>query len=550
MSICGTDSHMAPEMQLGDAYDRAVDVYSFGVMMIELMTRKQIGSHHSASHTFLARRPETLFEMDLTQVRAICESVHAPPSLIELACQCCQTEPTLRPAARDVWEWLDDLLNEIPESGVPPPPVPPLPMVASRTHATLDVEAQLKPLESIDDVDDETVENPPAHPRLPVKQGWMFKRKMHGLRLWRKRWFVLRPEEATLTWYNNADEATKGSSRGSLSLFDSVIIRGSGFRFKILTKDEIKEMRRSDLDNRELAAASEDILNEWLTAIRAVIDAHANDSTNTFDKGPFYLPISPSKDSNYSFNSNGSEQDDQLCSPRSAEDDRRLSAVGSFAQSRRRKKWSFQENKTSPFPQKKHGKKHGVVPTVTEWLAQLHMSQYQTAFETAGYSDVMHIQSLGLNEDDFTRLGITNPLHKRVFLDLGSASWCPQVQVKVIAQLELNGIVVFEVRAAWKFWRSSLMMREEDFSKLHGALTLSLKRPGRRKGSGPLMLPDLPEGIRTSRSSRGSEKSAGQESIQSYLDQIVTAVDDGHHLDELVVILRHLRLGWTSLNEI
>ncbi len=44
MSICGTESHMAPEVQLDEGYNKAADMFSFGVFLVEMMARHRIGS--------------------------------------------------------------------------------------------------------------------------------------------------------------------------------------------------------------------------------------------------------------------------------------------------------------------------------------------------------------------------------------------------------------------------------------------------------------------------------------------------------------------------
>jgi serine/threonine protein kinase len=38
MTMCGTDEWMAPEVILGDKYDESADVFSFGVIIAELIT--------------------------------------------------------------------------------------------------------------------------------------------------------------------------------------------------------------------------------------------------------------------------------------------------------------------------------------------------------------------------------------------------------------------------------------------------------------------------------------------------------------------------------
>jgi len=41
MTLCGTDEWMAPEVALGEKYDAKADVFSFGMVIVELITRKK-----------------------------------------------------------------------------------------------------------------------------------------------------------------------------------------------------------------------------------------------------------------------------------------------------------------------------------------------------------------------------------------------------------------------------------------------------------------------------------------------------------------------------
>jgi len=42
-TMCGTDEFMAPELMLGDAYNEKSDVFSFGMLMFEIIARKDVG---------------------------------------------------------------------------------------------------------------------------------------------------------------------------------------------------------------------------------------------------------------------------------------------------------------------------------------------------------------------------------------------------------------------------------------------------------------------------------------------------------------------------
>ena len=134
MTIAGTDEFMAPELLFGDPYDERADVFSFGVVLWELITRRIPGKAG-----FMVREPRSKFNLDFAALRSAGAEVAAPPSLIEAACQACAYEPEDRPSAESLVEWLASLTEEldkplvevVEEGGVPSPlrkqSVPPLP---------------------------------------------------------------------------------------------------------------------------------------------------------------------------------------------------------------------------------------------------------------------------------------------------------------------------------------------------------------------------------------------------------------------------------------
>lgn len=120
MTICGSDHFMAPEVQFGEVYDERADVFSFGIVLWELIYRQAPGVGG-----FAERGPRTKFRLDVDGLRDGAPS-DAPASLINLAVSCCAYEPEERISSEEALEWLEDLTREMEDSeaDVPIPPVP------------------------------------------------------------------------------------------------------------------------------------------------------------------------------------------------------------------------------------------------------------------------------------------------------------------------------------------------------------------------------------------------------------------------------------------
>lgn len=128
MTICGTNEYMAPEMLFDEPYNNLVDIFSFGMVLLEIMARKQVGQDG-----FAERPPRDGFQLDFGQLKLyLAEDV--PPSLEALAIQCLSFEHADRPTPEDVHEWLVDLLHTYDKDGVEPPELPPIPDFTSDTN--------------------------------------------------------------------------------------------------------------------------------------------------------------------------------------------------------------------------------------------------------------------------------------------------------------------------------------------------------------------------------------------------------------------------------
>lgn len=82
MTICGTDDWMAPEVIRGDAYDAKCDVFSYGIVLFEMITRKKVKS-------IISREASSGYLIDVNDFKKHCPP-ETPRSFIKLAVECCQ----------------------------------------------------------------------------------------------------------------------------------------------------------------------------------------------------------------------------------------------------------------------------------------------------------------------------------------------------------------------------------------------------------------------------------------------------------------------------
>uniref|UniRef100_A0A8V1AIY0 Protein kinase domain-containing protein n=1 Tax=Gallus gallus TaxID=9031 RepID=A0A8V1AIY0_CHICK len=103
LSLVGSAFWMAPEMLRGEPYDRKVDVFSFGIVLCEILGRIP------ADPEVLPRTQD--YGLD---VAAFCRMVSGcPRQVLDLAACCCRVEAFKRPYFSDILDELEDISENL-----------------------------------------------------------------------------------------------------------------------------------------------------------------------------------------------------------------------------------------------------------------------------------------------------------------------------------------------------------------------------------------------------------------------------------------------------
>lgn len=100
---------MSPEIIMGEQFDLPTDVYSLGIIFIEILTGILVGSK-----VYSRKAPKFTPDADIVRRRA---SAECPPDFIDLALECCRFAPAERPKMPAVLERLQKIEREI-ERGI------------------------------------------------------------------------------------------------------------------------------------------------------------------------------------------------------------------------------------------------------------------------------------------------------------------------------------------------------------------------------------------------------------------------------------------------
>lgn len=103
MSLCGSMYFNAPELILGQGYNSMVDIYSYGIFLLEVITRGTVD---------LTRSEENQFTLDVKELRKSMPE-DCPDQFWMIAFSCCNFNPEKRPVARKLVSYLEAVRQKL-----------------------------------------------------------------------------------------------------------------------------------------------------------------------------------------------------------------------------------------------------------------------------------------------------------------------------------------------------------------------------------------------------------------------------------------------------
>jgi len=105
MTMCGTDEFMAPEIIMGLEYDAKADVFSYGMLLFEIITRKDVGQ-------VIPRNPDDGYAISEQKLRNQLPK-DCPQHFCELGFLCIKYAPDKRPDFLKIIGFLKKLLKRL-----------------------------------------------------------------------------------------------------------------------------------------------------------------------------------------------------------------------------------------------------------------------------------------------------------------------------------------------------------------------------------------------------------------------------------------------------
>lgn len=455
------------------------------------------------------------FAIDVDAAKAALPT-NTPESLISLALQCTEYDPSLRPQANVVVDWLSDLEKTIPSdeemkhlpsiintvreaslfnnADIPDSTqniVQHSPLLAFRQFSfdladsdnendgsgaaihLLDENDRYRSFKlyendanSMATLSTEIATNDKERVVI-LKSGYLYKRNETGFRNWKKLWCTL--TDTRFTWKSSVETPKKNF----FDLKECTLKRTRNNRF-LLIEHLHSDEERSELDRRPSVGNTIGIsFGSGMSGRSMSPNFPANNSTI-----PAHSPILRNTSGgvqNISFYQrefaaeNALEMEEWVYAIQEAINDlieERQSEDILFYPTNRQ---NFSDD-TKSLSLADTIKPITEVKSIKEWFSAVgfneeQASKYNDKFIERGYDNIQMIGEVGLQKEDMSFIGIDNPLHSRIILNSFNASYTDTLKLSVVGWSKFDSMVVYKVVSRWKFNRSSLYMRFPNFRR-------------------------------------------------------------------------------------
>ncbi|KAG7396946.1 hypothetical protein PHYBOEH_001513 [Phytophthora boehmeriae] len=426
-SYCGTDAYMAPEMFLDEDYDQSVDIFSFGVVLMEMLCCRVANADG-----FVQRLPQYKFRVMLPEFREALPA-SCPPTLATLAEDNTHDDVELIPftpyerepqieedddayyGENDEEDCDDDDEEDDEDEDEDDYSVH-----TNGRHNTMgmDSDEEERDVHSqvVNDpfIDEENVDNDilaqPATP-APYHEGLILKRNRRGKRSWGEKWFIVDHDQLHYTdmpprWkqkqQQNPDWRCGLPPTSSLSLREC----------RIWKTMEMPELRFNVIDSnwkikRELQAVSKRDLEMWMELINQGIDyaneihAREHDLPNNSTSASTGTSASGSNTSRPSRNKGKKGSKPQQQRPKAKSDavpvrkPRRSRGASAAAK--------FEEPPELPETEEDRADE------VYLWLKEIGFQRYTSMLKEKGFASLDFIRETGIEMEDLNFVGIKEP---------------------------------------------------------------------------------------------------------------------------------------------
>lgn len=530
MTYCGTEPYMAPELLFEEEYGVEADIFSYGMMLLEIMKRRKIGEDN-----FGIRPPSKLFHLDVELTRSQMPP-DAPGSLVVMALQCVSFESSDRPSSEEIIEWVLDLMEEEP---LKPSDLPMLPPCSDQdffdTAPSTPVKAESetvkvrasneKPAPILKARTLNTVELSEA----TVKSGYLHKRKSAAMfSVWRQRWFVMTKNH--LSWYGSKDDMVV--RRGRIDLRGVKVLRTIQLRFVILGSKDEADYNQNESTNkyahREFAASSEEELTDWIECIQLVAGISVS--------------IPPITDASSTIKSISTVGTPTPVTPALSAQTSLVSNLNGDGGAHKGNSTNHREGNCPTTSENVVGDAVGVcsaqtiaafinrVPlysradldiSVNDWLEAIGLArEYGDTFNEKGYDSLQHIRTMGLSDSDFEYLGIVNPLHRRMLHEAAGSRFSPGFRCTITDIKEFGKATMYRVVAQYRYHRSLVYMRYSEFDQMNALILKLMKRTPETEAL-IARLPRMPaKGIATFGTGNDALRASRRVHLENYLNEL------------------------------